>query len=82
MFNKHRRKFCKRLKNQVIRLRLVVIENRFFFNLLNNYQYHNFCYKLRTILHALPKRLLKTAWDVTEGYLLEDKIPSRVQGCI
>ena len=76
MFNKHRRKFRKRLENQVIRLRLVVIENSIFFNLLNNYQYHNFCYKL--ILHALPKRLLKTAWDVTEGYLLEDTIPSRV----
>ena len=30
MFNKHRRKFHKRLKNQVIRLRLVVIENRIF----------------------------------------------------
>ena len=43
MFNKHRRKFHKRLENQVIRLRLVVIENSIFFNLLNNYQYHNFC---------------------------------------
>ena len=30
MFNKHRRKFRKRLKHQVIRLRLVVIENRIF----------------------------------------------------
>ena len=30
MFNKHRRKFRKRLKNQVIRLRLVVIENIIF----------------------------------------------------
>ena len=34
--------------------------------------------KLRTILHTLSKHLLNIAWDVTEGYLLEDKIPSRV----
>ena len=29
-------------------------------------------------MHTLSKRLLKIAWDVTEEYLLEDKIPSRV----
>ena len=29
-------------------------------------------------MHTLSKRLLKITWDVTEEYLLEDKIPSRV----
>ena len=78
MFSKNRCKFHKRL-NHVIRLRLLkVIGNRIFLNLLNNYKHLNFCHKLITILHALPKCLLKIAWDVSEGYLLEDKIPSSV----
>ena len=69
MFSKNRCKFHKRL-NHVIRLRLLkVIGNRIFLNLLNNYN---------KFLHALPKCLLKIAWDVTEGYLLEDKISSSV----
>ena len=37
-----------------------------FVNLLNNYKSLNFCHKRITILHALPKCLLKIAWDVTE----------------
>ena len=45
---------------------------------MNNYKSPNFCHKLRTILHTLSKYLLKIAWDVTEGLVLEDKIPSRV----
>ena len=45
---------------------------------MNDLKYPNFCHKLITILHAIPKCLLKIAWDITEGYLLEDKIPSRV----
>ena len=66
MFNKHRRKFRKRLKPR-IKVEVGGDWKQDFVNLLNNYKYHNFCHKLRTILRALPKRLLKIAWDVTSG---------------
>ena len=77
LFNKHKRKFRKRSKPRN-KVKVGGCWKHDFVNLLNNYKCPNFCHKPRTILHTLSKRLLKITWDVTEEYLLEDKIPSRV----
>ena len=77
LFNKHMRKFRRRSKPHN-KIKVGSCWKQDFVNLLNNYKCPNFCHKLRTILHTLSKHSLKIAWDVTEGYLLEDKIPSRV----